>query len=410
MPSHLLHNRDFVIALVSRAGSLFGDEVALVALTLRLQGAGGHPWQVAVLLGAGTVPLILLSSIVGRIVDSADSKRILLVATVAETAACAPLIFTHNFAVMVGLVAAIAAASSVSSTTWQALTPTMVGESQIGRATSASQTAFALGAVGAPAVAGLLSGLFGTGVPLALDTASFTLMTVAALTIRSRRHVSQTQGEGSARSGWVVLRHDHLLGTLVAGLSVFVFFGMMVNVVGVFLVRVTLHASTAWYGGTEAIWTVGIIVGSVLAGKFGGDLVRARAAVAGAVVIALSLIAYAVVPSVVWLLPIGLLGGAGNGLVNVCVSTLITTRTADHLRGRVFATLGASVATASIFSLAIGGIVGGVISPRHVYLAAGACSLAAAALMGIRMARSWHAAPSTGEPTTTDAGVLVPAE
>ncbi len=48
-------------ALAGRSASLFGDEVALVALTLRLQASGAHPYQVALLFAAGLVPFVLLA-------------------------------------------------------------------------------------------------------------------------------------------------------------------------------------------------------------------------------------------------------------------------------------------------------------------------------------------------------------
>ena len=71
-------NRDFLVALTGRSVSVFGDEVALVALTLRLQAAGAHPQEVALLLGAGLVPFVLLAGVAGRVVDSADSRHILV--------------------------------------------------------------------------------------------------------------------------------------------------------------------------------------------------------------------------------------------------------------------------------------------------------------------------------------------
>ena len=48
--------RDFAIALAGRAVSTFGDGVALVALTLRLQADGAHPYEVGLLLAAGVIP------------------------------------------------------------------------------------------------------------------------------------------------------------------------------------------------------------------------------------------------------------------------------------------------------------------------------------------------------------------
>ena len=73
-----------MIALAGRSASRFGDEVALVALTLRLQASGAHPYEVALLLAAGLVPFVLLARVAGRLADSADSRRVLVCATVAQ--------------------------------------------------------------------------------------------------------------------------------------------------------------------------------------------------------------------------------------------------------------------------------------------------------------------------------------
>ena len=92
----LARNRDFLIALTGRSVSVFGDEVALVALTLRLQASGGRPYLIALLLGAGLVPFVLLAGVAGRVVDSGDSRLILVCATLGQVCCCIPLIFTGN--------------------------------------------------------------------------------------------------------------------------------------------------------------------------------------------------------------------------------------------------------------------------------------------------------------------------
>ena len=59
-------NRDFLVSVAGRCASRFGDEVAIVALTLRLQSAGARPYLVAVLLAAGLVPMIAAARPAGR--------------------------------------------------------------------------------------------------------------------------------------------------------------------------------------------------------------------------------------------------------------------------------------------------------------------------------------------------------
>src|SRR5215475_13665500 len=132
--------RDFVISLVGRAVSTFGDWVAVVALTLRLQADGAQPYEVALLLAAGTIPLLLLARPVGRLVDSHDSKRLLVGFGLVEVAATVPLIFLHAVAPIVILVAVLGAAASVTGATWSALVPRIVGEYRIAQAISAQQS------------------------------------------------------------------------------------------------------------------------------------------------------------------------------------------------------------------------------------------------------------------------------
>jgi MFS family permease len=381
----LAKNRDFLVALTGRSVSVFGDEVALVALTLRLQAAGAHPYLVALLFGAGLLPFVLLAGIAGRVVDSADSRRILVCATLGQVCCCIPLIFTSNPAVMIVLVALLGCGTAFSQATWQALTPRVVGEDNIGAATSAQQTSVNLASMLAPAVSGLLCAAFGTRMPLALDAVTFGVMTIAAVAVRTRRAGGLQARVPGDRGGWALLRADPLLAPLVTGLAAFVLLGMMVNVVMVFLVRETLHASAAWYGGLGAIWMLGIVGGALASGRIRADAGRARGALAGAGLISAALVGYGVAPAVVLLVPVAVLGGVGNGMVNVCVATLVLTRSDERVRGRVSAALGAVMQGASVASLVIGGALAAVLDPRQIFLLAGGLGAVVTAFAAVRV-------------------------
>src|SRR5215471_20077146 len=190
----LARNRDFLVSLAGRCASRFGDAVAIVALTLRLQSSGAHPYLVAMLLAAGLVPMIAVAGPAGRVADSVDSRRVLVTAAVAQACCCVPLIFVHQVAAMIVLVAVLGTGAAFSQATWQALIPRAVGEDNIGTATAVQQTAFTLATILAPAVGGILAAAFGTGVPLALDAITFGAMAVAAVAIRTRRGGARALG------------------------------------------------------------------------------------------------------------------------------------------------------------------------------------------------------------------------
>jgi MFS family permease len=378
--------RDLIVALTGRMVSTFGDEVALVALTLRLQGDGARPWEVGLLLSAGVIPLLLLARPVGRLVDAHDSRLLLVGAGIAETACTVPLIFLHSVAAIVALVGALGAAASVSSATWSALVPRMAGEDRIAKAVSAQQSLGALAMVGAPAIGGLLAGAFGSGLPLAIDAATFVAVTLAAAAVRTRRVPAAWHGvqePAGVRGGFEIIRADRVLAPLVAGAAVVVLLVGMVDVVLVFLIRQTLHAGGVWFGVAGAAWIAGMVIGSVAAGRIGTGRAQARAAILGMGVTCAALVPFAVVPDVWMLLPLSVLGGAANGYAFTCLSALLVSRTPEHERGRVSAAAGAMLGGAQGISLLAGGAVAAVLSPRGVYAAAGLLGVAAAVAVAV---------------------------
>ena len=391
---NIFRRRDLSITLAGRMVSTFGDEVALVALTLRLQADGGRPYQVALLLAAGIIPLLLLSRPVGRLVDSHDSRHLLVGAGLVEVACTVPLVFAHSVVIIVVLVAVLGAAASVAGSTWSALVPRIVGEDHVAEAVAATQSLNALVLVGAPAVGGLLAGAFGTGLPLAVDAATFVVVTVAAALVRTRRAPAAPAPGGQparARDGFEILRTDPVLAPLTIGLVVLVLLVGMVDVVLVFLIRATLHAGGAWFGIAEAAWLGGVVAGSLGAGRLRTERAQIWAAIAGAGVACAALAPFAVVPAVWMLVPLSVLGGTGNGYANVCFSTLLVSRTPDAERGRVSAAASAAVGGAQGVSLLAGGAVAAVLSPREIYAIAGLLGVAAAIATGV-----FHAARPAG--------------
>jgi MFS family permease len=170
---------------------------------LSARGTLMRPYEVALLLGAGLIPFVLLARLAGRVADSADSRRVLVRTSAAQACCCVPLIFTTDVAAMTALVALLGTGAAFSQATWQALIPQVVGEQNIGAATAAQQTTFTLASIVAPAAAGLLSGAFGTGVPLAVNAVTFGVMTVAAMAVRTRRGGGNARAAGERdRGGW----------------------------------------------------------------------------------------------------------------------------------------------------------------------------------------------------------------
>ena len=378
--------RDLVIAMAGRMISTFGDEVALVALTLRLQADGAKPYEVGLLLAAGVIPLLFISRPVGRLVDTHDSRRLLVTAGVIEVGCTVPLVLVHSVVAIVLLVALLGAAASVTAATWSALVPRIVGEERVAKAVAAQQSLSALVLVGAPAVGGLLAGAFGTGLPLAVDAATFAVLTLAAALVRTRRRPAGLDADaplGRPRGGFEIIRREPILAPLTIGLGLVVLLVGMVDVVLVFLIRGTLHAGGVWYGIALAAWMAGMVAGSLGSGWLRTERAQTWATIAGAGVACAALAPFAVVSAVWMLVPLSVVGGLGNGYAAACYSTLLVRRTPDSARGRVSAAANAAIGGAQGASLLIGGAVAVVLSPRAIYGIAGILGVVAATTIAV---------------------------
>jgi MFS family permease len=286
----------------------------------------------------------------------------------------------------------------------------VVGEEHVAEAVSAQTSLNVLALVAAPAVGGLLAGAFGSGVPIAVDAATFGVLTIAAALVRTRRVPERRPTAEAMGGGLAILRADRVLAPLLTGLAVVVLLVGMVDVVTVYLVRDTLHAGGVWYGVTEASWMAGMVAGAVAAGLARTESRQIHATIGGAALACAGVAGFALAPTAAVLVPLAIVGGFGNGYAGTCLSTLLVTRTPDSARGRISATANAIFGGTSGASLLVGGAVAVALSPREIYAVAGLLGLAAAALMGVRYAVHREPAgelevPVATSPVGTSSGV-----
>ena len=388
--------RDLWIAVLGRAVSLFGDEAAVFALTLRLNAHGSAPWAIAGLLVAGLAPLVVLAPLAGRLVDGHDSRTLLVIAGAAQAIACSALVSVTSIVPTLILVAALGCGQAVVGATWQALLPAIVGDESLPRALGLSQAAGQVSIIAAPALAGLLTGRYGARVPLLIDACSFVAMVIAALVVHTRRIPSRVEpADRDDRGGFAILRAEPVLLPMTVLLALFIVLGAMVNVVEVFLVRDTLHASSGWYGTVAALWGVGLIVGSLLAGRLRGPVRLTRALLAACAVLSIAVGSYSVAPAVGWLAPAAVIGGFANGVLNLCSGALIILRTPSEVRGRISATLSGVTSGALIGAYALGGALAVVLTPREIFLAAGCLGVLSPMALGRMLIRSAKSGPDS---------------
>ena len=379
---------DVWLAATARGVSSCGDFLAATALTLALQSAGAGGLAVSGLLLAATLPLVALAPLTGRLADRVDSRTLLIVAGLVQSAICAALAYAPAPALVLALVALLATGLAVTQPVLAALVPVMVRAEDLPRAGALNQTAGTLGALAGPALAGLLVGQFGTQVPLLVDAVSYLALVVAALLIRTRRggRATAAAGVAVATPAWR-LRRDPMLLVMVGSVAAVVGAVGAINVIEVFFIRETLNSSTTVYGLVTGAWTAGIVLGAWLFARVARRLADDGALLGAGLVLlggcCLAVLVSAAVPSAWLLVPIWLVGGTANGGDNVFNNLLLARRVPEAARGRAFAVFGAAVQGAAMGGYLVGGLLLAVADPRPLVVGCGVVGLlVVAALAG----------------------------
>lgn len=368
--------RDVYVAAAARGISACGDFLAATALALVLQQSGAGGIVVSGLMLAASAPLALLAPVAGRIADRADSRTVLIVAGIVQAGVCAALGFATRPAVIIALVALLACGLAVTQPTLAALLPAMVRREDMARASGINQTAGMLGVLVAPALAGVLVGQFGARVPLLIDAGSYFALVAAGLLIRTRR----AKPALTVTVRWR-LRDDKLVSVMIGALAATVAGVGAINVIEVFFIRETLHASTTVFGLIAATWTAGALIGAMIFGRVGRGpaeavrLVRLTLMLMAGCCAAVA--AAAGVGHALLMVPLWLAGGFCNGGLNVFTSVVIADRVADAARGRAFATMSAATQGAGMVGFLVGGPLVQAFAPRPLVAAAGLAGLVA---------------------------------
>jgi predicted MFS family arabinose efflux permease len=390
-------HRDVRLVLPARALSSFGDDMALIVLTLRIYELGFGPWSITALLFCAAFPVVVLARFAGRLVDSVPFRRLALVTAIWQASCCVALSFGGPLWITFALVLLLQAGHVVAGPAWQALMPNIAERDEVGRVVSSSQAMNTVAMVAAPAAAGLTVAWLGYSAPLLIDGATFLALGTVALGVRARRTIDVEPGgaaEGAAAGTSFSLRSDALLWPLIVGLCVFVLAGEVTNVVEVFLLRGTLGASSAAFGLMGAILAAGVVVGSVAAGRNASDGRRAMRSALAAGGLALALVTAGLAPTLSVFAVAWLILGVLNGLLNADVSTLLLNRTPEGARGRALANVNAMARASALGAMALGGAAGTLLGPRGTFVAAGAVSTIVAVMLAIRIRRLLRGSPA----------------
>lgn len=396
MPLDPPRRRDLRLLVGLSTVSALGDQVALIALLLRVAhgGIATHGWMVAALSVAGALPFVLLAGPAGLLVDRVRARPLLVALGTLEALLSAGLGYWHGDGATIALMGALSCAVAVSRPGYMALLPSVVGLENVAPAQSRLQAGQSIALAAGPALGGLLVGSIGQSAPLYLDALSFAVAALLTTLVRAERAPSRADASrerGAMLAGARFIAVSPTLRPVVVTVGVLMLSLGAMNVAEVFFATVTLHASALGYGVAGAAFGVGSIAGALLGGRAPREpmqLTRASLVVIALLGVLLLVAGLSLDIEMLWV--VMLVTGVFVGVVNVMFSVLFALESPPEMRGRVYAAAGGLFTTAETGSMVLGGVLLAAISPRAIFVLAGAVAavaVAAVAPLEVRLGR-----------------------
>jgi MFS family permease len=378
----LLRRRPQFRALwIALALSYSGSGAALVALMLYVQQAHGTGAAVAALLAAETVPQ-LLGPLVGGIADRFDLRRLMIGADIGQACLFALLALVPPFAVLLALSALTAVLRTTYGPARTAAIPNLVAERELLAANGLTGTAFNLYVAIGPLIGGLLFAAGGLTLPLLVNAATFLASAWLTRAVPRMEPERPEDGhEGVLRGAGTALRyaaHQPLIRAVTLALLFMVAFVSIDNVAMVFLIRDTLAGGAVAYGIVSAAFGIGMLIGSLTIVR--GTRLAPPALYLGALLLSsLGTLLAGWAPTIAAVAAVQIVAGCGNGVEIVAGDTIYQQRVPRRLLGRVYGLTSTAAALGTAISVALGGVLIEVASPRAAFVVAGMGGLVVAA-------------------------------
>jgi MFS family permease len=368
---------------LSRTVSLLGDGASRVALVLLAARDG--PRAVGLVLLANTLPR-LLGPLAGAVADRVSQRRLLLACELGQ-------------AVVVGLVAlvlpplplllALVAVSGLLATLFgpagRSVVPSLVPAGDLTGANALLGTALNLQVVVGPALGGLLVAAAGPRAAFAANALAFCGSAVLLAGLPRLE-----PGRGSRRPAGLLAETARGLAyvartpaprALCGGLLLVVSFAALDNVALVFLVGDVLEGGAGGFGGVQAAYGVGMLAASLAMARRAAGRSPYQLLVAGVIANGAGLLLTGLAPTLAVAAATQALAGAGNAAELVATDTAVQRLVPRPMLGRVFGVMATAAQAGSAIAAVAAGPLLEALSPRAVFMAAGAGVLGSLAVL-----------------------------
>ncbi|MFH0930621.1 MAG: MFS transporter [Candidatus Zixiibacteriota bacterium] len=377
----IFRNLNFFLIWVGQSVSLVGDFLYMIALMWWVLEKTGSTAAMATVAICSSLPSIILGPFAGTYVDRVDKRKLLVLMDLGRgILIIIPGILYFINQLQVWHIFIIAAFLSSMSTFFNpalaSFIPVIVNKVQLIRANSLSQLSNNLLGIIGPALGGALVALFGTGTVMFLDAFSFFVSVVAIFFIRIKTEKvfaqeSRKKFFHDLLDGLTFIRTQSGVLGLVILFSLLNFFIAPVGVLIPVLVKKILKMGAEGFGVLGSSISIGMVLGSLFLEMIGGVRRKGAFILSGIVVAGIFLALFGISESF-WT-SIFLLGccGFGFSFANVLVPVVFQTKIPHDKQGRVFGTLGTIGGGLRPVSLALVGVLGGLLPIQMIIFLSG---------------------------------------
>jgi DHA3 family macrolide efflux protein-like MFS transporter len=392
----------FFILWTGQSLSLIGSQAVQFALIWWLTETGGSATILATATLLGLLPPVVLGPVIGALIDRWNRKTVMLAADgfVAVASLLLAWLFYAGIADIPHVLALLflrALGAAFHSPAMTASTTLMVPEKYLTRIQGLNQSMEGLLTIVAAPLGALLLAIFSMTGVMMVDVGTALLAILPLLAIRVPRPTrSEDHGQSSVWAEtiegfrYLLRRHGHR--TLIA-------MAALINTLLVpafsllpLLVLQRLNGGSAQFGWLSSAFGVGLIVGGVALGAWGGFRKRIVTTLTAMIALGVSVIAVGLTPasSFLWALVSMSSLGLIVPLVSGPVYAILQSTIAPDYQGRVFSLVGSLAAGVAPLGLIMAAPVAEIVGVGMWYLAGGIACVAmgiagffAPALMGI---------------------------
>jgi MFS family permease len=267
-----LRERNFALLFSARVASLFGDQIAPIAVAFGVLGLTGSASDLGLVLAARAVPFASLMLVGGVLGDRVPRRRLMIasdcVSCVAQALSGMLLLAWHGTLWELGaLQAAGGASSAFFYPAVNGLVTEVVAPAQLQRANALVRLSRSTASLAGAAAAAALVAAAGPGAALLADSATFLLSAAFLSQVRvpDTVRVATSAIVSELAAGWHEFRRRTWLWVITLHFTVIQLAVVApMQVLGPLVVRQSLGGATAWAGILGA-GAAGAIVGGVLA-------------------------------------------------------------------------------------------------------------------------------------------------